>query len=145
MFNKIKYKELTATQKGNYNFQKISAVLADFGYSTVKLNLDLGSADFLAYHIDGESILNCQLKGRLSLNRKYLGKDIHIAFYKNNECYVYPHDEFYHEVRSLGLLKESKVWEESGRWSWLQIPLKLEDFIRACNLSKTTDRFQSKQ
>jgi hypothetical protein len=134
MFNKIKYKELTATQKGNYNFQKTSAVLTDFGYSTVKLNLDSGSADFLAYHIDGESILNCQLKGRLSLNRKYLGKGIHIAFYKNNECYIYPHDEFYHEVRSLGLLKESKAWEESGRLSWLQIPTNLEGWMQVYKL-----------
>jgi hypothetical protein len=60
----IDYQRLNSRQKEAYNFQKISAVLADFGYCTIRLSDDWGGADFIAQHIDG-SVLKVQLKGRL--------------------------------------------------------------------------------
>jgi hypothetical protein len=39
-FDKIDYKKLTARQQENYNFQKISALLADYGFSTLRLSDD---------------------------------------------------------------------------------------------------------
>jgi len=100
--NKIKYEELNARQKENYNFLKISAVLADYGFMTLRLSSDWQSADFIAQHIDG-TFLKVQLKKRLSFEKKYLGKDLYIAFCSNQEWYLYPHDEVL--VRALAETK----------------------------------------
>ena len=61
---KVKYKELTAKQKEIFNFQKVAAQLADYGFNCIKLDDDWKGADFLAYHKDGET-LKVQLKGHL--------------------------------------------------------------------------------
>ena len=50
---RIRYADLNARQKENYNFQKVSAVLADFGFTTLRLTDDWQGADFIAQHIDG--------------------------------------------------------------------------------------------
>lgn len=44
---RIEYERLNARQKESYNFQKILAVLADFGYVTIRLSDDWKGADFL--------------------------------------------------------------------------------------------------
>lgn len=77
---KIKYSQLNARQKEDYNFLKISAVLADYGFMSLRVNDDWQGADFIAIHIHGASILRVQLKGRLTVEKKYKGKDIWIAF-----------------------------------------------------------------
>lgn len=63
-FKKIQYVDLNARQKENYNFQKIAASLAEYGYSCMWLNDDWQGADFIANHIDGVEFLKVQLKGR---------------------------------------------------------------------------------
>jgi hypothetical protein len=37
---RIEYNKLNARQKETYNFQKASAILADYGFATIKLNDD---------------------------------------------------------------------------------------------------------
>ncbi len=39
----IQYADLNSRQKENYNFQKLSAVLADYGYVTMRLSDDWNS------------------------------------------------------------------------------------------------------
>ena len=94
----VRYADLNSRQKENYNFAKVSALLADYGFHTLRLTDDWKGADFIAQHIDGEQFLLVQLKGRLYLDTKYKGKDIWICFFhriKSQEaCYLYPHDEF---------------------------------------------------
>lgn len=117
---KIQYTNLNARQQESYNYQKISAVLAEYGFSTIKLSDDWNGADFLALHIDGEQQLKIQLKGRLTFDKKYLGKDIHICFPYRNKWYLYEHDE----LLDLFLKKykdtfvQSKSWKEFGGYSW---------------------------
>lgn len=74
-FKKIAYENLNARQKESYNFQKFSAVLADYGYITIKLSDDWHGADSIAQHLSGET-LKVQLKGRLSFYKKYQDKDL---------------------------------------------------------------------
>jgi len=38
--DKIKYEDLNARTKEMYNFQKVSAKLADYGFTTMRLNND---------------------------------------------------------------------------------------------------------
>ena len=91
MFQKIDYKNLNDRQKENYNFNKISGILADYGYTTFRLSDDWGGADFIAVHIEGHSI-RVQLKGRLSFAKKYHGKDLYVGFRCGDVCYLFPHD-----------------------------------------------------
>ena len=82
ILTKIIYKELSPRQQESYNFQTVSAILAEYGYSTIRLNDDWQGADFIAQHNDGE-FLKVQLKGRLTLSKKYKTKDIYICFRYN--------------------------------------------------------------
>jgi hypothetical protein len=38
MLERVAYETLNARQKENFNFQKVSAVLADYGYVTIRLS-----------------------------------------------------------------------------------------------------------
>lgn len=49
-FPKISYRELNARQKENFNFQKVSAVLADYGFVTFRLSDDWQGADFIVLY-----------------------------------------------------------------------------------------------
>lgn len=75
----IRYRDLNSRQKENYNYQKIAAVLADYGYVCMRLTDDWQGADFIAQNIDGEFI-KVQLKSRLTFADKYRDKNLYIAF-----------------------------------------------------------------
>jgi len=111
-FQKINYQDLNAKAKEMYNFQKVSAVLADYGFTTMWLNNDWQGADFIAVHIDGLTDLKIQLKGRLAFDQKYIGKDIWMCFIEDSQVYLYPHDEV------LDLIPKIKIYvADKGGWS----------------------------
>lgn len=93
ILEKIKYSELNSKAKEMYNFQKVSAKFADYGFTTMWLNNDWQGADFIAVHVDGVTDIKVQLKSRLSFNQKYVGKNIYICFMAEEKIYLYPHDE----------------------------------------------------
>lgn len=123
MFTRVRYNDLNSRQKENYNFQKVAARLADYGFNCLRLTDDWQGADFIACHMDGETFLKVQLKGRLTIDKKYIGKDIYIAFLSADDCYVYPHDDFLEGLIERGAPGEqSKSWNERGIWSWPHPP-----------------------
>ena len=108
----VDYKSLNSRQQENYNFQKVSGVLAEFGFTTMRLSDDWQGADFIANHIGGQQFLKVQLKGRLTLDKKYQEKDIWICFPYKDIWYLYPHDaaiEYALESGSLG--KNAQRWK----------------------------------
>ena len=117
----IRYDELNAKQKEIYNFQKIAAVLADYGFNCIKLQDDWLGADFLAYHKDGGQTLRVQLKGRATILKKYRGRDLYIAFpIADNErgvWYLLPHDELVEHVRINTNWMNTQSWKEHGGYS----------------------------
>lgn len=130
MFKRIEYEKLNSRQKENYNFQKIAAVLADYGFNCMWLNDDWQGADFIACHIDGNSFIKVQLKGRLTIDKKYNGKDIYIAFDENDKWYVYPHDIVCDKLLNLELMSDSRSWCENGAFSWPKIPKHILDHMQ---------------
>ncbi len=119
-FEKIKYKYLNSRQKETYNFQKISAILADYGFVTIKLNDDWQSADFIAQHVDGETFLKIQLKGRLTFSKKYLNKNIQICFPYSDNWYLIDHDKLLASFleRYKEKMAKSESWVKNGNYSW---------------------------
>ncbi len=113
---KITYAGLNPRQRENYNYQKVSAVLADYGFVTLRLNDDWQGADFIAQHIDGESFLKVQLKGRLWLDKKYLGKQIHICFPYADGWYLYPHDSAVAHLLAASTIADTESWRVHGQY-----------------------------
>ncbi|HZH31238.1 MAG TPA: hypothetical protein VEY11_10800 [Pyrinomonadaceae bacterium] len=112
---KVKYETLNARQQENYNYQKLSAVLADYGFVTMRLSDDWKGADLIAQHIDGETFLKVQLKGRLTLCKKYINKSLHIAFPYRDAWYLYPHDELLEIIQTNS--KRTFPWSNKGEYS----------------------------
>jgi len=143
-FERVDYRSLKGRQQKNYNFQKVSGVLADFGYSTVRLTDDWDGADFVAQHADGKTLLRVQLKPRLFFKKKYMGKGLWMCFRDGNDIYLFPHDEVLQQVLDSGkVMKGSRSWEVEGGYSfpglskWLR-PLLQQYKISAITISSTT-------
>ncbi len=116
--NRVRYRDLNARQKENFNFMKLSAVLADFGFAILRLSDDWQGADFIAQHIDGDTFLKVQLKGRAVVDRKYEEKDLYIAFRSGSSWYLYPHDEVLRQLLAQTRVGQTKSWREKGGYSF---------------------------
>jgi hypothetical protein len=110
LLKKISYPSLKPLQKEIYNFQKVAGCLADYGFNCIKLADDWQGADFLAYHKDGSHTLKVQLKARLTIDKKYVGKDLYMAFPIGEYWYLIEHDAL------VALIKEDTNWLESPSW-----------------------------
>jgi frataxin-like iron-binding protein CyaY len=110
MFEHIRYETLNARQKEIFNFQKLSATLADYGFNCIKLADDWGGADFIAYHVITTTTLKIQLKSRITIGKKYAEKDIWIAFPHNGFWYLIEHDRL---VEKIG---QSTDWLGTSSW-----------------------------
>jgi hypothetical protein len=124
MLKKIQYKELNSRQQENFNYQKVAAVLADYGFNCMRLNDDWQGADFIACHIDGNTFMKVQLKGRLTIEKKYNGKDIYIAFNQKGQWYLYPHDNLEQIVlANFPKIRSTKSYAgDNGGYNWPTIP-----------------------
>lgn len=122
IFTRMPYAGLNSRQKENYNFHKVAARLADFGYTSLRLTDDFEGADFVALHVDGVTMLRVQLKSRMTVSKKYLGKGIHVAYRTGDEIFLYPHDEMVRRVREKGGLDGTASWDEAGLYTWPRPP-----------------------
>ena len=116
---RVAYAELNSRQQERFNFQKVSALLADYGFATLKLDDDWQGADFIAVHRYGEH-LKVQLKSRLTFDEKYRGKNIYIAFPNGGNWYLVNHDELL--LTFLDRFKDSfgksSSWLDKSGYSW---------------------------
>ena len=114
------HKDLNSRQKENYNYHKFSAVLADFGFTTIRLSDDWESADMIALGNDGECFLKIQLKSRLTFSDKYSGerKNIWICFPNDDDWYLYPHDTLLTSVIKETNIKNTKSWIENKEYTF---------------------------
>ena len=107
-FKKAEYLKLNNKQKENYNFHRLASLLASFGFNCIWLNDDVRGADLLALSTEGD-VYKIQLKARLTFDKKYLEKDLYLAFPENDGFYIYPHDE--------ALKFFIKKFEETDSWN----------------------------
>jgi hypothetical protein len=122
---RVHYKNLDARQKENYNYQKFAAVLADYGFVTMRLSADWKGADLIAQHIDGDTFLKVQLKGRLTFCKKYMEQNLYIAFPRRIDWYLYPHDELLEKVDAIIGIKSTPSWAKDGVYSFPALSKKL--------------------
>jgi hypothetical protein len=127
---KIPYSELNSRQKENYNFQKISGLLADYGFTTIRLSDDWNGADFLAQHMDGKTVLRVQLKGRLGLYDKYLRKGLWMAFPNEGNWYLCPHDKMHKHFLRTKNIRNTASYRERRGWSYHSLPRDVGRYIQ---------------
>ena len=118
MFKKVNYKDLNSKQKENYNFHKVSSKLADYWFNSMRLNDDWEGADFIS--INKDEMIKVQLKGRFTIDKKYIGKDIFISFLEDEKVKIYKHDDALEVIPEN--VKISKSWSEVGNYSWGKTP-----------------------
>ncbi len=131
----IKYEDLNAKAKETYNFHKIAAILADYGYNSIWLSNDWNGADFIAVHIDGVSDIKIQLKGGISFAQKYRGKNLYIGFIEQGDLYLYPHDDVLEQVEPV---ISDKKWIEKGTYFQTKITSRFIDVLAPYKIRKIT-------
>ncbi len=114
---RINYSDLNSRQKEVYNFQKVAAQLAEFGFNCIRLSDDWQGADFLAYHKDGMNTLRVQLKSRVYIGKKYLGKSLWLTFPVNEDWYLVEHDRLVQMAEKHTTWLTSESWRERGGYS----------------------------
>ena len=134
-FNRVRYAELKARQKENFNFQKVSGILADYGFSTVRLTDDWEGADFVAQHADGLTMLRVQLKPRLYFSKKYLGKQLWICFRDGDGAYLFPHDVVLELIlKTSRAMTGTKSWKDKGAYSFKTLSKATQAMLAAYRL-----------
>ena len=113
-FEKVSYSKLNSKQKENYNFHRLAALLASFGFNCIWLNDDVHGADLLALSTKGD-VFKIQLKSRLTFDKKYLDKNLYIAFPYEDGFYVYGHDEALQLF--IKRFEQTKSWNDGGGYS----------------------------
>lgn len=137
-FKKIPYEELNSRQQETFNFQKVSAVLADFGYLTIRLSDDWNGADFIAQHFKTKEFLKVQLKGRLTFDKKYQDKDLCICFKDGEQgnWYLYNHQELLEKVLSEGQIGETKTWAEDKPYHFPILSTRLKKLLEPYRIAE---------
>ena len=129
LFQKINYKSLNSKRKEAYNYQKVSGVLAEYGFLTIRLSDDWEGADFLALHISGET-LKIHLKGRLYFSKKYFGKNLWICFHDKGNWFLCPHDEAFELVNHLNNISNTDSWNLKGVYHFPDLSKKLSELVK---------------
>jgi hypothetical protein len=134
---KVQYDRLNARQKENFNLQKLSAVLAEYGFVTHRLSDDWEGPDLIARHIHGD-VLFVQLKSRLSIFEKYRGKALYIAFPHGDLWYLFPHDKFLAKVLEQTTVASTVSWSKQGKYSWPKLSAQMLELLEPYRISGST-------
>lgn len=79
-----------------------------------------GGVDFILYREEDSVTHKVQLKGRWIIDRKYIGRDIWVAFPHAGEWYLVPHDTMVQQAEEAGFTKTSS-WTVGGAYSCLAL------------------------
>jgi hypothetical protein len=74
-----------------------------------------GGVDFILYHESDGVLRKVQLKARWTIDKKYVGRDIWIAFPIGSDWYLMPHDQMVDEAEP-GVI-QSASWTKDGLYS----------------------------
>jgi hypothetical protein len=134
-FERVSYDDLGSKHKENYNFAKVSALLANFGFNTLRLTDDWHGVDFIAHNPKGSLTLFVQLKARFTVDKKYMGKEIYVCFPWTTEgsaqrtWFLYPHDDLVEHLRQSGGIG-AEAWDNNTGQSRANPGRKIVAYLR---------------
>jgi hypothetical protein len=124
---KVIYANLNSRQQESFNYAKLAAALADYGYTCVRMHDDYLSGDLLALR-DGET-LNVQLKSRLTIDQKYECRDLWLAFPDQGTWYMIEHDELVDIMAKHTTALDSASWQEHGHYNRAPLSKQLKELL----------------
>lgn len=92
----------------------------------MRLNNDWQGADFIA--VKDDEMLKVQLKGRFTVDKKYIDKEILIAFVEDDVVKIYNHDEAVNMLPDN--IKQSDSWKIKKGYSWGKTPKIYDSIIK---------------
>ena len=115
---RICFSALDNKQREAYHYQKVSAILADYGLTCNWLIADWRGADFVAVGVDGIA-LPIQLKsGGYEINKKFCAyKDLWMLFPNGEDWYLIKHNDLVEIAGTTTNHLQSKSWTETGKYS----------------------------
>ncbi len=90
----------------------LSSALLDLGYNVFIPVFDEG-VDLIAHREKDGDIKVIQQKSRWTIDRKYMGRDIWIAFPDDTTWYLVPHDDMLDWPEVEGFL-QTRSWQDKG-------------------------------
>ena len=110
---RIDFSGLDNKQKEAYSYQKVSAMLADYGFVCTWLIADWRGADFIAVDGDG-TVLKVQLKsGGYEINKKFCAyKDLWMLFPNGEDWYLIKHHDLVEMTAETTKYLKSPSWRE---------------------------------
>jgi hypothetical protein len=84
--------------------------------------------------MDGTTFLRVQLKGRLTIDRKYEQRDIHVCFRSEAQWYLYPHDTVMERVLALSNVANTDSWTTGGVYSFPSLSEQLRTMLEPYRL-----------
>ena len=132
----ICYADLDKKQREAYHYQKVTAIIADYGFICTWQHADWHGADFIAVGVNGE-VLKVQLKsGGFGIYKKYLDyEDLWMLFPNCGDWYLIKHKELVDKVGETTKRLGSNGWKkENGSCTIssakIRIPRKLEASLK---------------
>ena len=124
------YEKMDGKEKEAYNASHLRSVLATRGFVVTDIHTDKFGADLVAYKPSdpARSAIWIQLKSRLTICKKYLNKNLFVAFPENpghasSDWFIYPHDSFVtHCSNESKWVTNENCWHRDGGYSSNTIP-----------------------
>ena len=101
----------------------IQARLLELGWMTYNPSADVGGVDWIMINLETSELKKIQQKGRITIDKKYLNKEIWIATIIQNQVFIFPHD-YILETESGKKAKLTTSWEK-GHYNWPKPPKSL--------------------
>lgn len=113
----ISYEALSSRQQEAYNYAKLASILADYGYTCVRLHDDYESGDLLA--LKPGHTYAIQLKGRFTIDKKYINKGLYMAWPAADRqgFYVVRHASLVQIAQAHTNIMNTRSWAEQGLYS----------------------------
>jgi hypothetical protein len=104
-----------------------------FGYLAYLPVVDEG-IDLILHREQPRDLKMVQLKSRWTIDKKYVGRKIWIAFPQNKVWYLGLHDEFVSLAERLGFAANSSSWTTGGKYSRGTLNKALREALEAYTL-----------
>jgi len=109
------------------NRNTVVSLALDQGYNAYLPVYD-GGVDFILYRESDGDLRKVQLKGRWTIDRKYLERDIWVAFPIGDRWFLAPHDAMVKMGEARGYTRAAS-WADKGNYS---LPNPSADIRKAC-------------
>ena len=136
----ITYADLPSLYRERLNYQQLAGLLAYYGYECLPVTNDIRGPDFIAYHLLRRIALQVQLKSRFTLDNKYGGRNLYLAFpdkslLADRQWFLVPYDNLSKHAETFNTGKCPPAWSNvNRRYSSISIPQPLKEFLAQYSL-----------